>query len=257
MSSFDLVKQEAKRFIVENKLFFDRFSKDIENLTIGNYIDLYIASKGISSLNTGSEFDTDYDNALTNLSQKSTENHKQLVISFLDFLIWIKKKQDASITAIKEKKYLKKNALNYPMSINTIYSCNELKKSLEFEILLFYYCSLQEIFKNIVQEDLLLNLWKQNKTDMCDLRKKHIALGDFKQIIEKYEKECNIKSKISTIFDVELRNKILHADYIINDDKLLYGAESIRKDEFHLKIIELGIALQFFVLFCLRIFKKE
>jgi len=121
---------------------------------------------------------------------------------------------------------------------------------------LFYYCSLQEIFKNVVQEELLLDVWKQGKTDVCDLRKKHIQLGDFKNIIEKYEKQNKLKDKISKIFDVELRNKTLHADYLVNSDEIQYGSKRLGISDLQTKIIKLGVNLQFFVLFYLRLFSE-
>jgi len=127
----------------------------------------------------------------------------------------------------------------------------------KIEILLFYYCSLQEIFKNVVQEELLLNIWKQGKTDVCDLRKKHIQLGDFKNIIEKYEKNNKLSDGINKIFDVELRNKTLHADYSVNNDEIKYGSKSLKITDLQNKIIKLGVSLQFFVLFYLRLFKES
>jgi hypothetical protein len=166
-------------------------------------------------------------------------------------LIWLKKQQETFNVNITERKQLHKNALEYSNTINRIYLNKELDKKDKFEVLLFYYCSLQEIFKNIVQEELLLKVWKQEKTDVCDLRKKHIQLGDFKYIIEKYEKQNN---KISNIFDVELRNKVLHADYLINKDKISYGSKEIKIGDLQIKIIELAVSLQFFVLFYLRLF---
>jgi len=59
MSDFNQIKLDAKKFVKENKEFFDRFDNEIDDLTIGNYFDLYFGSKGITALNTGKEFDGD------------------------------------------------------------------------------------------------------------------------------------------------------------------------------------------------------
>ncbi|MBU1198912.1 MAG: hypothetical protein KKF46_05775 [Nanoarchaeota archaeon] len=257
MSNFDELRNEAKKFVRENKEFFDRFSKDIDTLTLGNYIDLYIGSKGISHLNTGSEFDDDYDKAL-DIFCKQKEQFKEveyLIVKYLDFLIWLKKQQEIYKTKISERKRLHKHALEFPNTINNIFLNKELAEKDKFEILLFYYCSLQEIFKNIVQEELLLKIWKEGKTDTCDLIKKHIQLGDFIFVIQKYE--SSTKNKISKIFDVELRNKVLHADYLIEPDKIIYGSKSVTKQDVYQKITQLGITLQFFTLFYLRLFKES
>ncbi|MBU0979428.1 MAG: hypothetical protein KJ709_01360 [Nanoarchaeota archaeon] len=258
MSDFDNLKEEAKRFVKENKIFFDRFSRDIDDLTIGNYIDLYIGSKGISSLNIGSEFDSDYDNALKSFfeDKQRLSDVEEVFIGFLDFLIWLKQQQEILVVQITERKQLHKNALEYSKTINRIFINQQLHDSDKFEVLLFYYCSLQEIFKNVVQEELLLNIWKQDKTDVCELRKKYLQLGDFKSIIEKYEKQKKTNNKISNIFDVELRNKILHADYLIEDENIKYGSKSLKKKDAFDMIFKLGIILQFFVLFYLRLFKE-
>lgn len=256
MNNFNKVKEEAKKFVKENKDFFDRFSNEIDALTIGNYFDLYIGSKGISGLQRGEDFDNDYDKYLKDFFDEADENHKELVIAYLDFLIWLKKQQEIFNIEIIEKKYILKNALEYPRTINRIFSNRELDEKDKFEVLLFYYCSLQEIFKNVVQEELLLEIWKKGKTEVCDLKKKHIALGDFDVIIKKYEKQTGVKKKIHSIFDAELRNKILHADYFIESDEIKYGKSSLSKTELHDKIVKLGISLQFFVLFYLRLFNE-
>lgn len=258
MNNFNKVKEEAKNFVKENKGFFDRFSQEIDDLTIGNYLDLYIGSKGIIGLNTGDGFDADYDNALDNFcKQKNMFNDvEQIIISYLDFLIWLKKQQDVYKVKIAERKRLHKHALEFPNTINRIFLNKQLDEKDKFEVLLFYYCSLQEIFKNVVQEELLLEIWKQGKTDTCDLRKKHIQLGDFISIIDKYASNSIEKNKINTIFNVELRNKILHADYFIESDEIKYGKKLLSKTELHDKIVKLGISLQFFVLFYLRLFNK-
>jgi hypothetical protein len=258
MSDFDQIKLEAKKFVKENKEFFDRFDNEIDDLTIGNYFDLYLGSKGITALNTGKEFNADYDNALNNFykDKQNFVNIEQIFIGFLDFLIWLKKQQETFNVNITERKRLHKNALEYSNTINRIYLNKELDKKNKIEVLLFYYCSLQEIFKNVVQEELLLDVWKQGKTDVCDLRKKHIQLGDFKNIIEKYEKQNKLKDKISKIFDVELRNKTLHADYLVNSDEIQYGSKRLGISDLQTKIIKLGVNLQFFVLFYLRLFSE-
>lgn len=254
MKDFNQIKEESKKFVKENKIFFDRFNNEIDDLSIGNYFDLYFGSKGINSLNTGIEFDNDYDEAIKNFFENGNDSHKRLVIGFLDFLIWLKQQQETFNVDMTERKQLHKNALEYSNTVNRIYLNKELDKKDKIEILLFYYCSLQEIFKNIVQEELLLKVWKQEKTDVCNLRKKHIQLGDFKGIMEKYEKQNKQNNKISNIFDVELRNKILHADYLINKDKISYDSKEIKMDDLQIKIIELAVSLQFFVLFYLRLF---
>lgn len=257
MSNFDKLKDEAKEFVKENKEFFDRFSKDIDTLTLGNYIDLYIGSRGITHLNTGNEFDQYYDKALGDFC-KQKEQFKEvesLIVKYLGFIIWLKKQQEIYKVEISERKRLHKHALEFSNTINRIFLNKEIDEKDKFEILLFYYCSLQEVFKNIVQEELLLKIWKEGKSDTCDLRKKHIQLGDFIFIIQKYE-SSNQKG-ISSIFDVELRNKVLHADYVIESDKIIYGSKSVTKDNIYQKITRLGITLQFFTLFYLRLFKES
>jgi len=259
MSNFNKIRDEAKKFVRENKEFFDRFNKDMDNLTLGNYLDLYIGSKGISHLNTGTEFDNDYDKALDAFSEQK-EQFKEvecLIVKYLGFLIWLKKQQEIYKAKISERKRLHKHALEFPNTINKIFLNKELDEKDKFEVLLFYYCSLQEIFKNVVQEELLLEIWKQGKTDVCDLKKKHMALGDFDVIIKKYEKQTGVKKKIPSIFDAELRNKIMHADYLIESERIIYGSKSISKQEIFNKIVQLGITLQFFVLFYLRLFKEN
>jgi hypothetical protein len=259
MSNFQQVKNEAKNFVKENKDLFDRFENEIDDLTIGNYFDLYLGSKGITALNTEKEFDNMYDDALEKFhsDKENLLDIEKLLIEFLDFLVWLKKHQLIFNVDIAERKQLHKNALEYSNTINRIYLNKNLDGKDKIEILLFYYCSLQEIFKNVVQEELLLNIWKQGKTDVCDLRKKHIQLGDFKNILEKYEKNNKLKDGISKIFDVELRNKTLHADYSVNSDEIKYGSKSLKITDLQNKIIKLGVSLQFFVLFYLRLFKES
>lgn len=256
MSNFQQVKNVAKNFVKENKEFFDRFKNEIDDLTIGNYFDLYLGSKGITALNTETEFDKMYDDALEKFhnDKENLQDIEKLLIEFLDFLVWLKKQQVIFNVDISERKQLHKNALEYSNTINRIYLNKNLDGKDKIEILLFYYCSLQEIFKNVVQEELLLNIWKQGKTDVCDLRKKHIQLGDFKNIIEKYEKDNNIGNKISTLFDAEFRNKIFHGDYRINVESVKYGSKELKRSDLFSKIIKIGVTLQFFVLFYLRLF---
>ena len=257
MKNFDELREEAKRFVKENKNFFDRFSQDINNLTIGNYIDLYIGSKGISALNTGLDFNNDYDKTLNEFysDRKRLDAMEELIIGFLDFLIWLRKQQDIYKIEIKERKRLHKNALEYPPTINRIYLNKEIQEKDKIEIFLFYYCSLQEIFKNVIQEELLLEIGKQGK-NIRNLGKSHISLGHFKSIIETYENQCNSEIKISTIFNIELRNKVFHADYSVGLDGVKYGTKSISKTELYDKIIQLGVSLQFFVLFYLKLFNE-
>lgn len=259
MSSFDTLKGEAIQFVKENKEFFDRFNQEIDDLSLGNYIDLYLGSKGISHLNTGEEFDKDYDKALESFSDQKNqfEEAESLIIKCLDFLIWIKKQQDTHQVEIVNRKRLHKHALEFPNTINRIYLNNQLDEKDKIEVLLFYYCSLQEIFKNAIQEELLLKIWKLDKTDTCDLRKKHIQLGDFLNIIEKYESNKGVQKGIRDIFDVELRNKILHADFVVEQDKIIYGNKEISKQDIFKKITKIGIVLQFFVLFYLRLFQEN
>jgi len=258
MNNFNKVKEEAKSFVKKNKDFFDRFSQEIDNLTIGNYLDLYVGSKGIIGLYAGDKFDADYYNALDNFCKQKNmlDDVEQIIISYLDFLIWLKKQQCMYKVKIAEQKRLHKHALEFPNLIKRIFLNKQLDEKDKFEILLFYYCSLQEIFKNVVQEELLLEIWKQGKTDSCDLRKKHIQLGDFISIIDKYASDSSEKNKMNTIFNVELRNKILHADYFIESDEIKYGGKSLSNADLHNQIVKLGISLQFFVLFYLRLFNK-
>lgn len=177
-------------------------------------------------------------------------------MAFLDFLIWLKKQQEILNVQITERKRLHKNALEYSNTINRIYLNQQLQDRDKFEVLLFYYCSLQEIFKNVVQEELLLEIWERGKTDIRDSKKEYIQLGHFKSIIEQYEKQTKTNNKISSIFDVELRNKILHANYLIEHDEIKYGSKSLKKKDVFNKIVQFSTILQFFVLFYLRLFKE-
>ena len=258
MNKFDEVKDKAKKFVRENKDFFDMYSQNIDNLTIGNYFDLYIGSKGITGLYTGEDFDREYDNALTTFyDQDRSSEIEDLIIGYLDFLIWLKKQQEIYKVKIAERRRLFKHVLEFPHTINHIYANEGLAERNKFEILLFYYCSLQEIFKNVIPKGLLLKIWKQGKTDNRDLSKGYLQLGDFTSIIDKYKSQLNIKNDISNIFDVELRNKILHADYLIESDKIEYGTKSLSKQKILNRITRLAITLQFFVLFYLRLFEKN
>jgi len=93
MSDFQQVKNVAKNFVKENKEFFDRFENEIDDLTIGNYFDLYLGSKGITALNTETEFDKMYDDALEKFhnDKENLQDIEKLLIEFLDFLVWLKK----------------------------------------------------------------------------------------------------------------------------------------------------------------------
>ena len=206
------------------------------------------------------EFTKMYDTALRNFvkDKDSMPSCEEIVFSVLDFLIWIKKHYELSCIKIKENRPLLKLSLYYIGLINNIHNSKDLNEEDKFHTLIFIYSAMLEIFKNVIEKDVLLKIYKEGKTDIRHLKKKDIALGDFCEIIKKFKKN----SPIYNLFNVELRNKIMHADYSINDKFLIYYKNDntevkIKQEDLYTQITKMGIALQFHILFYLRIFAEN
>jgi len=260
MKNIHELKEIVTEFITHEKELIEKYEGGLDSLEVGNYIDLYFYKNDIKNIVHDKEFTKMYDEALRNFvkDKDSMPSCEEIVFSVLDFLIWIKKHYELSGIQIKEKKHAAKLAFAYFKLINNIHNSKDLNEEDKFHTLIFIYCAMLEIFKNVIEKDILLKIYKEGKTDICQLKKKNITLGDFREIVNKFKKN----SPLCNLFNVELRNKIMHADYSINDKFLIYYKNNntevkIGQEEMYPRIRKIGIALQFHILFYLRIFAED
>lgn len=229
---------------------------------ISDYIHIYMESKGITSIyayEIPSEED-EYDVTLEKFFNDARNNVDaiQVVLEMLDFLIWIKVKYANNELVLESRKYIKRQALEFIPFINRIISNDTINSIDKMQILLFSYCSLLEYTKNIIQEEVLLIIFKKHNDAPEIDKKRHITMGDFKFIIS-----INKKSTLfNKLIDAELRNKIYHGTYLHKSNGVSFQSgegkwKDISLNELNIKISTLGKALQLFILLYLRMFRAS
>ena len=273
MEQFVDLYQKVQKFIdefepknVEEECFIQRFKNKRFGLEIGGYIDLYMFMNGIRGVyGDNSVFDEEYYKTINeNLTNPEIEiKYSKLIVRVLDFLIWIRKEYDSWNINInfEDRRYILKLLFKYEGLIKNIHVNENIPIEDRIYILLFVYCGMLEGLKNIIQESLLLEYYntKINKKQP----KKDIALGDFREIVKKFE-NGKYDATLSNIIDVEFRNKIFHAKYELEKTGTKYNIKYYRKngkyisvsyDEFYEKLLKIDFALLFCLLFYLRIFE--
>lgn len=249
------LKEEIRTFLTETKELAQKYPPEkVESFTYGNLLDLLAYSKGNRSLMDGDEFREKYDKALnTFFSDSSNQGLQPAVISAFKLMLWLKRKSNSPKADINRLNF----ALRLPSMANAIHSNSGLTAEQKSFALSYIYCGFLESMANVIDEELLLTIFKEAKTDKCDLRKKHIALGDFRQIVQTFEKE-NDNAELSELINAELRNKLLHFDFSMDaGGTLTYGETVISANDLFEKTKNAGIVLQFFILFYLRIFEAN
>jgi hypothetical protein len=228
-------------------------------LSIGDKIIIYLISQGITDVYAYSEEDEEefYHKSLESFfsNEEHRVKYEGLVLQSLSFLVWIKKQCEPE-RIILNRKYIKKQSLETPHFINRIWNNQSIVLKDKVQILLNSYASLLENFKNILQEDILKNICKK----ISIKTRGYISLGNFREILDKFEEECHTKS-LSTIINISLRNAINHANYELSESGIIYeynGKQTkLSLQELNEKLIELSITIQFFILFYIRLFRSK
>ncbi len=243
--------------IKQARTYLGRY-KNVERLTTGSLIDAYLWLHGIRGLYTSKRFDTQYEVALKNFfnDKATTKKLEGRVLKALEFVIWIKTQQEVLRLSIKGDEHTLKEALEYPKFINHVMGSTTLDMKYKLRILAILYCSMQEIFKNVVSEDFLIQVYRQIKGK--DKDREYITLGPFLEILRRFEEN---ERTLSELFEGDFRNSILHARYTVGTKSIVYYKKTtrFRKSEKALfdETKNLAIVLQFFVLFYLRVFGPE
>lgn len=255
--NLEQLRNEVRKAVSEYKELSGKVPPtSIDSQNVGVLFDIYAYSRGVEKLMSGWEFQELYDNALLNFfSDKNSEPLQPTVISLFEFVVWLIRQNEILFKLnIKQNKNSQRLAFELMPTMNSIMLGRECLSQKEKLLYLTYtYCGFLETLANIADEQLLLAILKQNETDQCELRKKHIALGDFRKIIQKFENDAG-NTKLSKVIDVEMRNKLLHFDFLIDgSDNLIINGKIITQQELAAKTREVGILLQFLILFYQRL----
>ena len=113
---------------------------------------------------------------------------------------------------------------------------------------------MMESFKNTIEKGVLVEVLKKQKISY----NKNVYLDDFLHVLNSFEKQDKI---LENLFNKKFRNSINHSDYEITDKKIIYYNRDIKLGELALgdikdNILKIGIPLQFFLEFYLRLFKE-
>jgi len=254
--NLEQLRNEVRKSVSEHKELSSKVSlSSIDSQKMGTLFDIYAYSMGITEVMAGWEFQELYEDALQKFFlDKETDSLQPKVIALFKFVVWLVGQNRPLKLNIKQNINPQRLAFELMPMMNSIMlrrECLSQKEKLFY--LMYTYCGFLETLANTVDEQLLLAILKQNETDPCELRKKHIALGDFRKILQKFEKDTE-NVGLSMTIDVERRNKILHFDFLIDGaNNLIINDEIITEQNLVTKTKETGILLQFLILFYQRL----